>query len=145
MSNNLGQLSLESPSTSRVIADGLSVLNAFDYCFAGKVVVYIGERQLKHNDFISVIRVNTVFFTHSLQATNLTTLQTHNLYTAEHGSIDVVAVDWHNMVVYWGDSKDEFIAAGEISLSSMSVTKRKALFSNNLSYLKSIVIDPIGR
>lgn len=59
VSNNLGQLSAESPTTSRVIADGLSIPSAFEFSYAEQLVIYIGDQQVKHNDYISVIRVSS--------------------------------------------------------------------------------------
>lgn len=145
ISNNLGQLNLESPSQSRILADGLINLNAFDYSFHEKLVFFVGDHQLQHTDFISVIKVTCVLFHFIVQAINLTNFRTHNVYKLDHGAINALAVDWHNMMVYWADFKEEYIAIGEINLDLITITKQKILISSNLSNLKSICVDPVTR
>ncbi|VDD79293.1 unnamed protein product [Mesocestoides corti] len=49
------------------------------------------------------------------------------------------------MMAYWADLKEEYIAVGEINITSMSITKHKILFSNKLSDLKSLCVDPVSR
>ena len=134
ISNNLGQLNLESPTQSRILADGLMNLNAFDYSFDEKLVFYVGDHQLQHADFISVIK-----------AINLTNLQTYNVYQLEHGVVNALALDWHNMMIYWADFKEEYIAVGEINLGLLTIAKHKILISGDLSNLRSMCVDPVSR
>nr|VZI46220.1 unnamed protein product [Spirometra erinaceieuropaei] len=96
VSNYRGQLSIVSPSTSRVIANDPAVLEAFDFIVEENVVVYVGERRLRHNESISVIK-----------ATNLSSLQTYTLYTARLRALNAISVDWVNMMAYWADFKEK--------------------------------------
>lgn len=133
-SNNLGQLYIESPAQSQILADGLAELSAFDYSFDEKLVFYVGVHQLQNTEAIYVIK-----------AVNLTNLQIYNVFQLEHGVINALSIDWHNMMLYWADFKEEYIAVGEINLGLLSIIKHKILISSNLSNLKSICVDPIAR
>ncbi|VDK38818.1 unnamed protein product [Taenia asiatica] len=79
------------------------------------------------------------------QAINLTDFKIHDVYGLEHGAINALAIDWYNMMVYWADFKEEYIAVGEINFELMSITKQKILISRNLSNLRSICVDPATR
>ncbi|VDN98710.1 unnamed protein product, partial [Rodentolepis nana] len=134
VSNKFGQLSLESPTQTRVLVDGLIAPNAFDYSFNDKLVFYVGDHQTQHSDFISVIK-----------AFNLTDFRAHNVYKFDHGAINALAVDWHNMMIYWADFKEEYIAVGEVNLDLITITRQKIIVSNNMSNLRSICVDPVSR
>lgn len=127
------------------MADGLTTSSAFDYIFNEKLVFYVGDHQLQHTDFISVIKVVHGALTYFAQAVNLTDFQIHDVYGLEHGAINALAIDWYNMMVYWADFKEEYIAVGEINFELISITKQKILISRNLTNLRSLCVDPVTR
>lgn len=80
-----------------------------------------------------------------LQVFNLTDFRTHNVYKLDHGAVNALAVDWHNMMIYWADFKEEYIAVGEFNLDLLSIVKQKIIVSENMRNIKSICVDPVSR